>query len=68
MLLRDEVKYKKQNVAGPGSQGVLLVKGKEANVKRLYTPLQKPMPDAERLVPYRSIWKGRAADRFAVRP
>ncbi|MDR3622745.1 MAG: polymorphic toxin-type HINT domain-containing protein [Paludisphaera borealis] len=41
-LLRDETKYQKKNVAGPGSQGELLVEGKDANVKRLYTPLQLP--------------------------
>lgn len=38
-LIRDEIKYKK-DVAGPGSQGELLVEGKDANVKRLYTPLR----------------------------
>ena len=42
VLLQDEIKYKKQNVAGPGSRGELLVEGKEANVKRLYTPMRKP--------------------------
>jgi hypothetical protein len=41
-LLRDEIKYKKNNVSGPGSQGELFVEGKDANVKRLYTPLQHP--------------------------
>ncbi|APW59070.1 polymorphic toxin-type HINT domain-containing protein [Paludisphaera borealis] len=41
-LLGDEIKFKQKKVAGPGSQGELLVEGKEANVKRLYTPLQAP--------------------------
>ncbi len=41
-LIQDEVKYKVKQVEGPGSQGELFVEGKEANVKRLYTPLQTP--------------------------
>ena len=47
-LIQDEIKYKKKNVAGPGTQGELLVEGKDANVKRLYTPLQRPQLDARR--------------------
>ncbi len=41
-LLRDLIKYKVKPVIGPGSQGELLVEGKDANVKRLYTPLPPP--------------------------
>ena len=41
-LLRDPIKYKVQSVNGPGSQGELLVEGKDANVRRLYTPLAPP--------------------------
>ena len=41
-LIRDEVKYKKKDVNGPGSQGELFVEGKEANVQRFYTPLRPP--------------------------
>ncbi|MDR3622746.1 MAG: polymorphic toxin-type HINT domain-containing protein [Paludisphaera borealis] len=41
-FLKDEVKYKTKQVSGPGSQGELLVEGKDANVKRLYTPLGLP--------------------------
>ena len=40
-LLRDPIKYEVKPVNGPGSQGELLVKGKAANVKRLYTPLRR---------------------------
>ncbi len=42
-FLRDEVKYKVKPVDGPGSQGELLVEGKDANVRRRYTPA--PIPD-----------------------
>ncbi len=41
-LLRDPIKYEMKKVAGAGSQGELLVKGKDANVKRIYTPLDVP--------------------------
>ena len=41
-LLRDPIKYEVRTVNGPGSQGQLLVKGKDVNVKRLYTPLSVP--------------------------
>ena len=41
-LLRDPIKYKVKPVSGPGSQGELLVEGKDANIKRLYTPLTPP--------------------------
>ena len=37
-LIRDKVKYEVKPVGGPGSPGVLLVEGKEANVRRLYSP------------------------------
>jgi hypothetical protein len=40
--LRDPIKYEAKNVGGPGSPGELLVKDKEANVKRVYTPLDMP--------------------------
>ncbi|WP_165246989.1 polymorphic toxin-type HINT domain-containing protein [Paludisphaera soli] len=40
--IRDEVKYKVKPVDGPGSTGELLVEGEEANVRRLYRPLQNP--------------------------
>lgn len=43
-FIRDEVKYKKKDVAGPGSPGELLVEGKEANVRRFYSPLELPTP------------------------
>ncbi len=48
-LLRDPIKYKVKYVNGPGSQGELLVEGKDASVKRLYTPLAPPaiMPGAQ---------------------
>jgi len=42
-LLRDPIRYKVKPVSGPGSQGELLVEGKDVNVKRLYTPLAPPM-------------------------
>jgi tetratricopeptide (TPR) repeat protein len=41
-LLRDPIKYDVKKVNGPGSKGELLVKGKDANVKRIYTPLDTP--------------------------
>ncbi|WP_165246993.1 polymorphic toxin-type HINT domain-containing protein [Paludisphaera soli] len=40
--IRDEVKYKVKPVDGPGSTGELLVEGEDANVRRLYRPLQNP--------------------------
>jgi hypothetical protein len=42
-LLRDPIKYEVKPVAGPGSQGVLDVKGSKANVKRLYSPPSAPI-------------------------
>jgi len=42
MLLGDEVKYAKRDVAGPGSQGELFVEGTDANIRRVYTPLERP--------------------------
>jgi hypothetical protein len=41
-LLRDPIKYEMKKARGPGSQGELLVKNKDMNVKRLYTPLAPP--------------------------
>ena len=41
-LLQDEVEYKVRAVNGPGSQGELFIKGKGANVDRLYRPMQGP--------------------------
>jgi tetratricopeptide (TPR) repeat protein len=41
-LLRDTIKYEMKKLKGPGSQGELLVKNKDANVRRLYTPLTAP--------------------------
>ncbi|AMV38051.1 polymorphic toxin-type HINT domain-containing protein [Planctomyces sp. SH-PL62] len=40
--VRDEVKYKVKPVGGPGSQGELLVEGRDAKLRRLYTPMQPP--------------------------
>ncbi|MDG3007805.1 polymorphic toxin-type HINT domain-containing protein [Paludisphaera mucosa] len=40
--IRDEVKYKVKPIDGPGSQGELLVEGEDANVRRIYRPLQSP--------------------------
>jgi hypothetical protein len=41
-LLRDPIKYEMKKLKGPGGQGELLVKNKDANVKRLYQPLAPP--------------------------
>ena len=41
-LLRDPIKYEVKKVKGPGSRGELLVKNQDANVKRIYTPLDMP--------------------------
>jgi hypothetical protein len=41
-LLRDPIKYEVRPVNGPGSQGQLVVKQKDKNVKRLYSPLSAP--------------------------
>ncbi|WP_165075253.1 polymorphic toxin-type HINT domain-containing protein [Paludisphaera rhizosphaerae] len=41
-LLRDEIKYKVKPVEGVGSQGELFVEGRDANLRRRYTPLQVP--------------------------
>ncbi len=41
-LFRDPIKYEVKKVKGPGSHGELLVKNKDANVKRIYTPLEMP--------------------------
>jgi hypothetical protein len=41
-LLRDPIKYEVRRVNGPGSPGQLVIKRKDANVKRLYSPLAPP--------------------------
>ncbi len=41
-LLRDEIKYEVRPVAGPGSPGILLVQGKQVDVRRLYAPPSIP--------------------------
>jgi hypothetical protein len=41
-LLRDPIKFEVKKVTGPGSRGELLVKNKDANVRRIYTPLDVP--------------------------
>jgi hypothetical protein len=41
-MLRDPVKYEVKKVNGPGSPGELLIKQKDANVKRIYSPLAPP--------------------------
>ncbi len=41
-LLRDTIKYDVRPVNGPGPRGELLVKSKDGNVKRLYSPVQAP--------------------------
>ena len=42
-LLGDPIKYEVRKVDGPGSQGVLLIKNPEANLKRLYSPPPAPI-------------------------
>jgi tetratricopeptide (TPR) repeat protein len=48
-LLRDPIKYDVKDVNGPGAHGELVVKQKEFDVKRRYSPLSAPdigfMPD-----------------------
>jgi tetratricopeptide (TPR) repeat protein len=41
-MLRDPVKYEVKKVNGPGSPGELLIKQRDANVKRIYSPLAPP--------------------------
>ncbi len=41
-LIRDEIKYEVRPVNGPGSPGVLLVQGKQFDVRRLYSPPSVP--------------------------
>jgi hypothetical protein len=41
-LLRDPIKYDVKDVKGPGAPGELVVKDKDVNVKRLYTPATPP--------------------------
>jgi hypothetical protein len=41
-LLRETIKYEVRPVNGPGSPGEILVKNKDANVRRMYSP--PPMP------------------------
>ena len=42
--IQDEIKYKTKAVDGPGSRGELFVEGKEAKLKRFYTPMREPTP------------------------
>jgi Pretoxin HINT domain len=41
-LFGDPIKYEVRRVNGPGSQGQLLIKQPDVNVKRLYSPLSGP--------------------------
>jgi hypothetical protein len=41
--IRDPVKYKVRPVGGPGSQGVLVVEGNEADTQRRYSPPPAPI-------------------------
>lgn len=41
-LIRDEVKYTKKDVGGPGGRGELFIEGKQANVQRFYAPPRPP--------------------------
>jgi pretoxin HINT domain-containing protein len=41
-LIRDPIKYEVKAVKGPGSPGELLIKSKDANIKRIYSPLTAP--------------------------
>jgi len=41
-LLRDPIEYEVRPVNGPGSQGQLVVKQKDKNIKRIYSPLSAP--------------------------
>ena len=41
-MLRDPVKYEVKKVNGPGSPGELLIKRRDANLKRIYSPLAPP--------------------------
>jgi hypothetical protein len=41
-LIHDPIKYEVKPVNGPGSQGQLVIKSKDINVKRLYSPLGPP--------------------------
>jgi hypothetical protein len=43
-LIREPIKYEVKQVGGQGSPGSLSVKGKEADVKRLYTPPPVQVP------------------------
>lgn len=42
-LLRDPIRYEVRPVGGPGSAGVLLIGGKQANLRRVYAPAPAPM-------------------------
>src|SRR5262249_12972652 len=41
-LLRDTIQYEVRQVDGPGSSGQILIKNKDANIKRLYSPPPTP--------------------------
>ncbi|MDG3007806.1 polymorphic toxin-type HINT domain-containing protein [Paludisphaera mucosa] len=61
--IRDEVKYKVKPVEGPGSRGELLVEGEAANVRRLYTPL-----DRAAVQPGDEVWRDEDGKLVANRP
>jgi hypothetical protein len=46
-LLRDPVQYEVRHVQGPGKPGELFIRGKKANVKRLYSPPDVPQLPAQ---------------------
>ena len=56
-LLGDAVKYEVRNVNGPGSQGMLLIKNPEANLKRLYSPPPAPIWRCSRATPWAPMLK-----------
>ena len=41
-MVREKIKFEVKPLSGPGSQGVLYVEGKRANLKRLYTTGEMP--------------------------
>ena len=55
-LLGDPIQYEVRKVDGPGSQGVLLIKNPEANLRRLYSP------------PPCRIWRFKPATAWALMP
>jgi hypothetical protein len=63
LQIRDEVKYKVKPVGGPGSQGELLVEGEDANVRRIYRPMQAPQ-----LLPGDRLGRDQAGNVIVNRP